>query len=324
MFNVIKDEGLLDDLDFTENEEVIEEPKELGGIFDDVPVESLEDSNAVLDFLNSRGFSEGKVKVVNEEGVSEEVDFNSLSKQEQLDILNTLEDGTSDEDDLDDSEVELLNYIRSNGLTVDQFLEGYRESILTEAGLSNSPVYEIDNYDDNELFLLDLHQKYDLNEEELQLELEKELQNPDLFKKKIDAIRDEYKQLEDNYKESQIQAAETQRQEQYSSLVQTMGTIASNNPVLYGLELEDSEKYEVLSFLLDLDKNGVSQFYKTLNDPQKLYEAAWFLRYGKESFDVIQSAYEAEISRLKQDSRKTKVDIVGKNNNEPKSLFEIN
>lgn len=273
----------------------------------------------INDLLKAKGFNEGKIKIINEDNEEQEVDFYLLSKQEQLDILNSTEEVVSD--DLEESEVSLLNYIRTNKLTVDEFLEGYKEAVLKEAGISNSPVYEIDSYDDNELFLLDLQQKYDLTEEELQQELEKELQNSDLFKRKIDKIRAEYKQLEDEYKDSQIEAENNQRQEQYSNLVNTISSIASNTPIIYGLELEDSEKQEVLSFLLELDKDGVSSFYKALNDPKKLYEAAWFLRYGKESFETIQTAYEAEIAKLKQ----VKSPIVDKprQQNKPQSLFDL-
>ena len=68
-----------------------------------------------------------------------------------------------------------------------------------------------------------------------------------------------------------------------------------------------NEKNEVLSFLLDQDENGASQFYKTLSDPNKLYEAAWFLRYGKESFDALKNAYESEIAKLKKQDKPTVV-----------------
>ena len=82
-----------------------------------------------------------------------------------------------------------------------------------------------------------------------------------------------------------------------------MVNIAVETPEFYGIELEDEEKNEVLSFLLDIDESGVSEFSKTLNDPKKLYEAAWFLRYGKESFDALKNAYESEIARIKKDSK---------------------
>lgn len=320
MYNELDDADLLESMEI-EQPEVLEE-------FDDHSSELFSDNenfsnegDLISELLKSKGILDGKVKLIDEKGLEQEVDFNSLSRQEQLDLLTYSEEPLKESEDLELSEVELLNYIRSNKLTVDQFLEGYKEAILQEAGISNSPVYEIDSYDDNELFLLDLQQKFELSEEELEQELEKELQNPDLFKKKIGKIREEYRQLEDDYKQAQIDAEQSQREEQYNNLVQSMINVATNTPELYGLELEDSEKQEVLSFLLDLDKDGVSSFYKTLNDPKKLYEAAWFLRYGKESFETLQAAYEAEIARLKKD-QKPIVDKTGIKK-QPQSLFDL-
>ena len=91
-----------------------------------------------------------------------------------------------------------------------------------------------------------------------------------------------------------------------------MVNVATKTSEYYGIELEDSEKNEVLSFILDLDENGTSNFYKTLNNPSKLYEAAWFLKYGKDAFSALSGAYEAEISKLKKDN---KPKVVVKNRN---------
>jgi hypothetical protein len=315
--NEFDDEGL--GLEFVE-EPIIEEPINLesNSIFDE-PIEPGNQNNELLDsLLEAKGISNGKITLLDEDNKEQEVDFYSLSKEEQLDILNQAEEAGPD---LVEDEVGLLNYIRGNNLTVEQFLEAYKESILQEAGISNEPVYEIDAYDDNELYLLDLQQKFELTDEELEQELQKELANPELFKKKIEKIRSEYKQLEDDYKQAQAQEVEEKREEDYNTLVETMVDVATKTEDFYGLALEDEEKQEVLSYLLDVDQNGISAFYKALNDPNKLYEAAWFLRYGKESFEAIQSAYETEIARLKKDSKPSVV--INQNNNKPKSLFDL-
>ena len=91
-----------------------------------------------------------------------------------------------------------------------------------------------------------------------------------------------------------------------------MVDVATKTSEFHGIELEDNEKNEVLSFILDLDENGTSNFYKTLNNPTKLYEAAWFLKYGKDAFNALAGAYEAEINKLKKDSKPR---VVVKNKN---------
>lgn len=271
---------------------------------------SNSENNALLDeYLKSRGVEDSKVTILDDNEDEKEVNFYELDKDEQLEILNSISQDELDAnlDDLDDSEIELLNHLRSNNLSVTDFLENYKQSVIEELGVSSTQNYDIDAYDDSELYMLDLKNKYDLSDEELVKELEKELQDEVLFKKKTDILRTEYKQLEDQYNETQQVEFEQQKAQQYDEFSDTMTNVALQTPEFYGIELEDDEKNEVLSFLLDLDESGTSDFYKSLNDPHKLYEAAWFLRYGKESFDALKHAYESEIKTLKKQDKSSAI-----------------
>lgn len=275
----------------------------------------------VTELLKNKGIIDSKVTIVDENNIEQKVDFFELSPEEQLAILDP--EIPENTDDLDDEEISLLNHLRTNKLSVDEFLENYKQSIINELGESEVQNYDIDSYDDQELFLIDLKNKFNLTDEELAKELEKELQDEELFKKKVGILRTEYKQLEDQYKVAQQQEFEQKQQENYDQFSDTMTDVALNTPEFYGIELEDDEKSEVLSFLLDLDENGTSEFYKTLNDPAKLYEAAWFLRYGKESFSVLKDAYESEIARLKK-SDKGAVIRKNTNTNQITNIHELN
>lgn len=320
LFDEELENGINDTIDNEEDVQITPENDLLFG--EDDTVESKESNSLIDELLKAKGINSGKLTIIDEDEKEQEVDFYSLTKEEQLEILNSSEEENNY--GLDESEQGLINHLRSNKLTVEQFLEGYKQSIVESLSNSeNNSNYEIDAYDDEELYMLDLKNKFDLSDEELVKELEKELQDEALFKKKADKLREEYKQLEDQYKEAQKQEFEEKRQEQYNQFAQQMVDVAVSIPEFYGIELEDNEKNEVLSFLLELDDNGVSEFYKTLNDPKKLYEAAWFLRYGKESFDILKNAYESEISQLKAKDKKPIV--VKRNNNEPKnSIHDLN
>ena len=266
---------------------------------------SSEQGSVINKLLQDKGIVDNKIKIIDEDGEEQEIDFFSLSSEEQLDILNTGKVSEPTHVNGQYEGAELIQYLQENSLTLDQFLENYKNSILETAADNTVDRYEIDAYDDEELYMLDLKNKFDLTDEELIKELEKELQDSELFKKKTDMLRLEYKTLEDQYKETQKQEFEKQQQEQYDNFAQRMVDVAIATPEFYGIELEDNDKNEVLSFLLDLDVNGTSSFYKALNDPNKLYEAAWFLRYGKESFDMLRNAYESEIAKLKKDKPTT-------------------
>ena len=267
--------------------------------FSSVPSTEPKENNPVLsELLKARGIENGKILIADDDNNTQEVDFHTLPVEEQLTILNP--EPEVNNYDLDDSEIELLNQLRWNNQSPEEFLANYRQSIIDELDVAQTKDYDIDAYDDSELYILDLKNRIDLSDEELAKELNKELQDEPLFKKKVEALRNEYKQLEDQYRQTQQDEAERQTQEQYDQFSETMVNTAIATPEFYGIELEDDEKNEVLSFLLDVDDTGISQFSKTLNDPTKLYEAAWFLRYGKESFEALKNAYESEISKLKK------------------------
>lgn len=327
--DVFSSEGLEDfnDIDFGEDTQadlkvVNEEDSDFFNSDDEdySPTQSV----SVMDkFLQSKGFVDSKVKIIDENDEEVEVNFSDLTEEEQLDILNSFSTNNNSALNLLEDEQALIAELRNNNLTMNQFLELYKQSIIEEAGIQPEASYDIDQYDDKELFLLDLKNKYDLSDEELQLELEKELQNEELFNKKIAKVREEYKELEEQYKASQQAEFEKQQQQQYQDFVYQMTDIAEKVSDFHGLELEDTEKNETLSYLLELDENGMSQFYKDLNSPEKLYEVAWYLKYGKDAFKVIEDAYEAELAKLKTKADKPRVVRQVNNENNFKTIDDI-
>ena len=282
---------------------------DLDDIFSDddiVEKEGKSTNSSIMDkYLESKGFVDSKIKVIDEDDKEVEVSFNDLSEEEQLDILNSI---SVPNNDYSENEVAWINELKANNLTIESFLDLYRQQIIDELGQQETTAsYDIDSYSDEELFLLDLKNRYDLEDEELQKELEKELEDKDKFSKKINKIREEYKDLEDKEKANQKAEFEKQQQQQYDNFVNEMVGIAGNTSEFHGLELEDSDKNETLQYLLELDATGTSKFYRELNNPEKLFEVGWYLKHGKDAFRVVSEAYEAEIARLKSEKDKPSV-----------------
>lgn len=294
--DIFKEDSILDET--PNNDNINPDINTSDDPFFDEPLGDNTELSVLDQLLKSKGIENAKITILDENEQEKEVNFYDLSRDEQLEILSTTTENTNE--DLDTSEIDLINHLRSNNLSVEDFLAQYKESILAEVQTSDEVSYDIDAYDDQELFLLDLKNKFDLTDEELQIELEKELANKDLFDKKVTKLRSEYKQYEDQYNANLQLEAETKREEQYNDFANEMVTIATNVSDYHGVYLDDSEKNETLSYLLELDESGVSKFSKDLNDPNKLYEAAWYLRYGKEAFKALENAYEAEIIKLKK------------------------
>lgn len=296
---MFEDDDLFDDVegnepivDTSEESSIFDEPLNEETIFE----EPKSDPTLLDEILKAKGITDSKIVIIDENNTEKEVDFYSLSKEEQLEILTDNQEAK----ELQEDQQDFFNYLQDNNLTLQEYLEKYKEMVLAEVANTQEPSYDIDAYDDEELFLLDLKTKYDLTDEELTKELEKALEDKELFTKKVNKLRVDYKQLEDAYKEEQQKEFTAQREQQYNQFVDQMVDVAVKTPDLFGIELEDEEKNNVLSFLLELDDTGSSNFYKSLEKPENLYKAAWFLTYGSQAFDAIKNAYETEINNLKK------------------------
>lgn len=284
-------------------------------------IDPIKEDNIINDLLKAKGIENSQITIIGDNDEEQIVNFYDLTREEQLEILNTSE--PPQDDILDEVEIEFINLLRINNITVQEYLEQYKASILAEISAAE-PVYEVDSYDDEDLFLLDLKIKFELTDEELQLELEKELKNPELFTKKTAKLRSEYKQLEDQDKENKRLEFENSQKEEYDNFVNTMTAVSNAVTDYHGVFLDDEEKVETLNYLAGLDDSNETRFSKDLKDPKKLYEAAWYLRYGKEAFQALEAAYEEEIKKLKKELKDTPRAVVPKPSKNVKNIHDLN
>lgn len=270
------------------------------------PEPKNEDLDVFSEFLKTRGLRDGKTLIYqDEEGNEQEVDFSTLDKEEQLNILNELA-----KPDLTEDEVHTIEYLRNNNLTIQDVVEYYSQKAVQEYINQNGPVskaYSIDDYSDEELYIADLKSKFEeMTEEEIQADLDLAKSNEELFKKKVDTIRNQYKAQEDKAIEDQQKAQE----EQYNAFKSTLGEqLANFNEISLdyqdeksdSLQIEDRDKEEIFSYILNTDEDGASQFFKDLNDPQVLVELAWYRLFGKDAISGISQYYKS----LLKETRKT-------------------
>lgn len=98
----------------------------------DDPIEE-EDPDKDLDafsaFLKSKGVRDGKTIIYEDEdtGEQKEVDFNSLDKAEQLEILNSLSDPGLTED-----EIETINFLRKNNTSLQDVITFYQQKAIDD------------------------------------------------------------------------------------------------------------------------------------------------------------------------------------------------
>lgn len=254
--------------------------------------ESQPVSNFLYEFLKEKGIEDpSKLQFENEDGEIEEVDFNSLSEEEKLNIINSVSDPG-----LSQHETDVINYLRQNNVTFNQVIDYFSKKAV-EDYLAQNPdkahqkTYTIDDYTDDELYLADLKSKYpEFTDEELTSKLESAKSNETLFKKEVDALRADYKKQED----AEIEAQKQKEQQDYDNLVGNLQNILSNfNEVALDstdeesdvLEIEDSDKQQVLAYLLNQDSEGKSQLVKDLENPATLIELAWLRTQGRALID---------------------------------------
>jgi uncharacterized membrane protein len=141
--------------------------------------------------LRLRGISDpDRIKFEDENGAVIERSWNTLSKEEQLNILSGDE---PEETQLDDDEIELLNAIRSSGMSVTEYMHSLR--------IPETPVrkYKIDELSDDDLYVLDILEKVggdNITDEELTEALQAAKVNEKLFQKTVEGLRNQYIQLE--------------------------------------------------------------------------------------------------------------------------------
>lgn len=279
------------------SDQSIEQPEEF---------EDLSDSDVVDFLLKSKGISDkSKIKYENDFGEIEEVDWNNLSKKDKLNIINTREQ--QDVDQLYDDEIQLINHIRSSNMSPQEYLQYVAQDSINRYTQNAQNSYSIDQYSDDELYLLDLVQKVgqeNLTEDKALKELEKAKEDKDLFTKKVAAIRDEYKNLEESQRQQYQQQAQAQYQQQYQQFANTVAQSIDNFGDFSGMnfELTPEDKQELYEFIMGTDSAGVSILGKAFNDPRTLVNAAWFALNNQKIFDDINNYFSEEIKNVRKQS----------------------
>ena len=265
---------------------------------------SQENDDFMSDFLRTRGIDDiSKIKFEDENGNIEEKNWDSLTKEEKFNILNTpltIQDNNPNE--LSDEELELLNQIRESNLTPSQFISQLQgEQVVQE------PQYKIDDLSDDELFLLDLESRVgELSDDVAAEALTNAKQNEELFKKQVEGIRKEYKEREDYQLQQEQAEIEQQQQEAYNQFQDSVVNSISQFNSIGNLDLnfDDSDREELAQFMLSRDEAGNNYLWQALQDPDTLVRAAWFILNGDEALNNISDYFINQIKLVSENQYK--------------------
>lgn len=126
-------------------------------IHEDEPSNEPTEDDIITTLLKDKGINPDAIKFENETGEIEEKSFNELSREEQLQILNY--DESNDDYGLAEDEVSLINELRENNLSAEEYKKYIAQQAIQEYLASNqeeTPIYEVDSIPDDELYLIDL------------------------------------------------------------------------------------------------------------------------------------------------------------------------
>lgn len=256
------------------------------------PTKESNEDTFISELLKSRGIEDAsKIKFENENGEIEELDWASLTTEDKLNILNSsVEDA---EDSLDASEIELINAIRDSKLSPSEYIEQLQRSSV-ETYISNmqnqQQNYSIDQYSDEELYVMDLiSRSEEITEEEALEMLERAKSNEALFKKQMSAVRNEYKKAEEESLQYAKLKQEQEAQDQFNQFAEKIEDSILNFKTFAGgdVSMSEDDMHNLYDFITGFDNAGNNWFNKALSDPDAVVQMAWFYLNGEQFISDI-------------------------------------
>lgn len=269
-------------------------------------IQEYSEDDFITELLKTRGIEDkSKIKFENNEGELEEVNWDSLSNIDKLNVINSSQENTNE---LDDSEISLINAIRQSQLSPSEYIYA-----IQRQGIDNyiqnvkdqTSVYRVDDLSDEELFISDLLSRaQDMTDEEAYDALDRIKQNETLFKKQIGAIRAEYKRAEDEALQYQEMMQRQEAQDQFNQFAANIENSILNFTEFSGcdINMDEEDMQDLYDFITGVDATGVSHFGKVLNDPEWLVKVAWFALNGEQMINDINEYYKKEIANVRKES----------------------
>lgn len=273
------------------------------------------DVDLTTEVLRLKGIKDPqKIKFEDDNGNLIEKSWDSLSKDEQLNILVGEEpsDPKEDKNDYNEDEIQLINSIRESGMTVEDYLNSIAPTEVPKE-------YNVDSLSDEDIYALDLLNKVgedNITDEEITQAVEAAKQNQDLFKKTVEGLRKEYIRLQEQEEADIERQQKEKREKEYQDFSNTIqDQIHSLNSFAgQSLELSNDDIEDLSSFILDLDDQGISAFGKAMNDPALFTKAAfWLLNEDKiteELNNQIQESYNKGYEDAKKEFSKDSTKLV--------------
>lgn len=286
-------------------DQVIEEGQTTTVEFDDSEVEysdsdyneDYEDSSKdyISMLLESRGIDRNKVQILDEEGNPTEVSFDSLSEQDKFDILNYQDDPVLPAD----HEIQMINFLRQNNMTLQDFAEWQRQEAIQEYLSQQQTVSDTDSYSDEEIVAYDYIKRFgeSMSDEEIDAEIERLKADPEAFAKRVSLLRNAFKAEEEAQAKLYQDEAAAKQAENEQMFVNTYHQAMAGIDSIQNTELDDNDRDELLRFVLEKDQANRTGLSKAMDNPENVLKMAWYLLHGEERVDAMIDYFQKEISK---------------------------
>lgn len=262
------------------------------------PNEGDQEDDLTTEVLKLRGISNpDKIKFEDESGAVTERSWDSLTKEEQINILADQREHQETNNDLAEDEADLINAIRNSGMSVQEYMQTITPQI-------NQPqdTNQFDAMSDEDLYAFDILNKVgndNITDEELDAALEAAKANETLFKKTVDGLRQQYNRLQEEQKQNIANQQQAAAQQRYQAFANVVNNQIDNFNSFAGqpIQLSNQDKDNLSEFMLALDEDGSSALGKALQDPKLLTKAAFWLLNEQELIAELQKQQQDAYTR---------------------------
>lgn len=260
--------------------------------------EGDQEDDLTTEVLKLRGISNpDKIKFEDESGAITERSWDSLTKEEQINILADQREHQETNNDLAEDEIDLINAIRNSGMSVQDYMQTITPQI-------NQPqdINQFDAMSDEDLYAFDILNKVgndNITDEELDAALEAAKANETLFKKTVDGLRQQYNRLQEEQKQNIANQQQAAAQQRYQAFANVVNNQIDNFNSFAGqpIQLSNQDKDNLSEFMLALDEDGSSALGKALQDPRLLTKAAFWLLNEQELIAELQKQQQDAYTR---------------------------
>lgn len=260
--------------------------------------EGDQEDDLTTEVLKLRGISNpDKIKFEDESGAVTERSWDSLTKEEQINILADQREDQGTNNDLAEDEIELINAIRNSGMSVQDYIQTITPQI-------NQPqdTNQFDAMSDEDLYAFDILNKVgndNITDEELDAALEAAKANETLFKKTVEGLRQQYNRLQEEQKQNIANQQQAVAQQRYQAFANVVNNQIDNFNSFAGqpIQLSNQDKDNLSEFMLALDEDGSSALGKALQDPRLLTKAAFWLLNEQELIAELQKQQQDAYTR---------------------------